>query len=126
MNKHCRPIFLMTAAGTMFVLVTLMPLNDSWAAGESQDQKKYLSKEELKSNRNLQFNTPDDWPIEERDGAIRPIPIEEYLELKFKSIDSRFEKFEAQITELHASLKKMETQSQKLNQSQNEPEEPLV
>jgi peptidoglycan hydrolase CwlO-like protein len=39
----------------------------------------------------LRFNVPEDWPVEERNGVVAPVPVEEYLESKFKDITSQLE-----------------------------------
>ncbi len=44
---------------------------------------------EPKSAKGIQFSVPADWPIEKRNGALGPIPIEEYLALKFKKLEDR-------------------------------------
>lgn len=39
-----------------------------------------------KRQKGLRFTVPEDWPIEERGGVVAPIPIEEYISIKFKDI----------------------------------------
>jgi methyl-accepting chemotaxis protein len=48
----------------------------------------YAAEEEatVKTQKGLKFQVPEDWPIEERNGVVAPIPIEEYLDIKFKDI----------------------------------------
>ena len=48
-----------------------------------------------KTFKGINFNVPDDWPLEEQGGAIGPIPVEEYLILKFGKAEERFKKIEA-------------------------------
>ncbi|GEM_PF-3104772 len=53
---------------------------------------------------NLKFNVPDDWPIEERGGTVGPIPVEEYLALKFSKIEARFKTIDASLAEYSARM----------------------
>ena len=39
----------------------------------------------------LRFAVPEDWPIEKRGGIVAPIPMEEYLIIKFKAVESQFD-----------------------------------
>lgn len=56
--------------------------------------------EEQKTNvrtlKGIQFNLPEDWPIKEEGegGALQPIPVEEYVVLKFGRVDERFEQLD--------------------------------
>jgi len=45
------------------------------------------------------FSVPADWPIEKRNGAVGPIPIEEYMALKFKKMEDRISVLEAKLAE---------------------------
>ena len=44
-----------------------------------------------KKQKGLRFTVPEDWPIEERGGVVAPIPIEEYISIKFKDIYSQID-----------------------------------
>ena len=39
----------------------------------------------------LNFQLPEDWPIEKRGGLISPIPTEEYVSIKFEEIEKEFQ-----------------------------------
>jgi archaellum component FlaC len=39
----------------------------------------------------LNFQLPEDWPVEKRGGLITPIPTEEYVSMKFKEVEKEFE-----------------------------------
>ena len=39
----------------------------------------------------LNFQLPDDWPVEKRGGLMTPIPTEEYVSIKFKEIEKEFQ-----------------------------------
>jgi len=38
-----------------------------------------------KTRNGLNFQVPEDWPIEKRGGIVAPIPTEEYISIKFKA-----------------------------------------
>jgi len=66
----------------------------------------------LKSKNGLNFDVPEDWPIEKRGGITAPIPIEEYITMKFKVTEEKFQmikdEFIERIDELNQNIKKME------------------
>lgn len=67
----------------------------------------------VKKKDGLRFNVPSDWPVEERNGAVGPIPIEEYLARKFSSLESRLRLLEQQISSFDLRLRVMEEESKK-------------
>jgi hypothetical protein len=42
-----------------------------------------------KVEKGLRFKVPEDWPVEERAGVVAPIPVEEYISIKFKDIEAK-------------------------------------
>ena len=58
---------------------------------------------------------PKDWPVEQRDGRIVPIPIEEYLSMKFGQVATTFEERDRRLETLEQRLQKLE-ESQKVLQ----------
>ncbi|HQP10810.1 MAG TPA: hypothetical protein PKV41_05445, partial [Candidatus Omnitrophota bacterium] len=60
----------------------------------------------------LNFQVPEDWPVEKRGGVLAPIPTEEYVSLKFKEIEQEFqavqEKFSGDFGALESRLKDIE------------------
>ena len=74
-----------------------------WNRLEAQDdeQRKTLS------NKGLNFNLPEDWPIEEHGGAVGPVPIEEYIAIKFRKVDTRFEKMETETQSFSQEIKNL-------------------
>ncbi len=73
----------------LLVFVVLTPLNISHAE-DNPDRT-------IKSAKGLNFNVPPDWPLEDRGGSLSPIPVEEYLIMKFKKSDERFKQMEARL-----------------------------
>ena len=61
-----------------------------------------------KSQEQLHFELPPDWPIEKRGGMVGPIPVEEYLAMKFKSLDSRLQAMEQKLNGMDLRLRVIE------------------
>jgi len=51
-----------------------------------------------KSKSGLNFNVPEDWPIEKRGGILGPIPTEEYMVIKFTEVEEEFQVIKADST----------------------------
>ena len=60
----------------------------------------------------LNFQLPEDWPIGKRGGLISPIPIEEYVSIKFAEIEKEFQAIKDEFSEkfigLQSNLKNIE------------------
>jgi len=69
-----------------------------------------------KSVKGLHFQLPPDWPVEERGGITAPIPIEEYLATKFKTLESRLQILEQQLSSLDIRLRVLEERVQRPRQ----------
>ena len=65
-----------------------------------------------KKKSGLNFQVPEDWPIEKRGGILAPIPTEEYFLIKFKATEEEFQAIKADLAskfeELQFSIKDME------------------
>jgi hypothetical protein len=70
---------------------------------------------ETKTAKGLKFKLPSDWPIEERNGVVGPIPIEEYLSRKFSAVESRIRALEQQASSLELKIRVLE---EKIKQQQ--------
>lgn len=66
----------------------------------------------IKKKNGLNFQVPEDWPIEKRGGITAPIPTEEYISIKFKATEEEFKAVKADLTskfeELQSDIKNME------------------
>ena len=71
-----------------------------------------------KTRDQLHFELPPDWPIEKRGGVVGPIPVEEYLAMKFKAMDSRVRTIEQQLNGLDLRLRVLEETVNGLRQQQ--------
>ena len=61
-----------------------------------------------KTKEQLHFELPPDWPIEKRGGIVGPIPVEEYLAQKFKTLDARLNALEQRLSGLDIRLRVLE------------------
>lgn len=66
----------------------------------------------IKTVDELRFKVPEDWPIERHGSAAGPIPVEEYLAMKFKNLDARLQAMEQQINQLSLRLRVLESPTQ--------------
>ena len=64
-----------------------------------------------KTQARLNFQLPPDWPIERRGGAVGPIPMEEYLSRKFKTLEGRLQALEQRFNGLDLRLRVLEEAS---------------
>lgn len=75
----------------------------------------------------LNFQVPEDWPVEKRGGLMMPVETEEYVSIKFKEIEKeflavrddfseKFSKFESDLKiieeDLSKKVKKIQTETQ--------------
>ena len=102
----CTKVFL-----RIFIVFGILTLASTWLRlpgkeARADDENEYT----VKTEKNLRFNVPKDWPIEERNGVVGPIPIEKYLSLKFADIRSQLASVNQQINLLDARLQKVERQ----------------
>ena len=61
-----------------------------------------------KTAEQLHFELPPDWPVEKRGGIAGPIPVEEYLALKFRALEGRLQTLEQRLNGLDLRLRVME------------------
>jgi len=61
----------------------------------------------IKTQKGLKFTVPEDWPIEERGGVVAPVPVEEYVTTRLKSIESRLDTLAASLESLKTSVSGM-------------------
>jgi len=57
-----------------------------------------------KTRNGLNFQVPEDWPIEKRGGIVAPIPTEEYISIKFKTTEKEFQTIKADLASKFAEL----------------------
>jgi len=62
----------------------------------------------VKTKDGLRFTVPPDWPIEERNGVVAPIPVEEYLGRKFAGMESRLRTLEQQVNSFDLRIRVLE------------------
>ena len=67
----------------------------------------------VRTSNGLNFAVPPDWPIEKRNGAVGPIPIEEYLARKFGAVEKKLQELERKLGALESKVSALETQAKK-------------
>ena len=88
----------------LFLLLVLVGL--ATAAAEEGDSVARATVR--KTAEQLHFELPPDWPVEKRGGIVGPIPVEEYLALKFKALEARLQTIEQRLNGLDLRLRVME------------------
>jgi len=67
---------------------------------------------EIVTDSGLRFMLPPDWPIEERAGVVGPVPVEEYLAMKFAGVNT---KLSVQAEQLAAQADRITVQDEQLS-----------
>ena len=105
----------------LFILYSILLLVSIWLnyprEARADDENEYT----VKTEKNLRFQVPQDWPIEERNGVIGPIPIEEYLSRKFADVNVQLTSLNQQMNLLEARLQKTENQLREKKQQVSQP-----
>lgn len=98
-----RRVLLWCAAG----LVLAMP---AVAAETKNTETKNDDPTTVRTKDQLRFNLPTDWPIELRGNgsAAGPVPIEQYLELKFKALETQLQVLDQRMNSLDLRLRVFE------------------
>ncbi|HTL47663.1 MAG TPA: hypothetical protein VL688_06315 [Verrucomicrobiae bacterium] len=60
----------------------------------------------VKSQEGLTFNVPEDWPVEKRGSTVGPVPVEEYLAMKFAKVNERIDALEKRVSQLESEEEK--------------------
>ena len=79
------------------------------------------AKDQVRTVKGIRFKIPEDWPIEEHGGALGPIPIEQYVTLKFGKAEERFNEMETKlgadekrVSDLNAKVEMLEESLKKI------------
>ncbi len=94
--------------GLALVVAAMAAAPSRAAAADGAKDGKTPPSTVVKTHDGLRFNLPADWPVEKRDGAVGPIPIEEYLARKFSALDARLRALEQQIGSLDVRMRVLE------------------
>ena len=71
---------------------------------------------------------PNDWPVEQKDGLVNPVPIEQYLSMKFSQVASRLDAVAQRMASMDQRLRNVEEQQKTLQarlrtlEAQRQPE----
>lgn len=89
------------------VLVGLIPLM-GWAEGTHQRNESPDDEVIVKSIEGHHLLLPKDWPVGKRNGRLVPMPIEEYLSMKFRAIEQTLQQFGVRLEALEKRLGELE------------------
>ena len=79
------------------------------AAGADDEVEEKQPPTVVRTSAGLNFVVPPDWPIEKRNGVVRPIPIEEYLAQKFGALDKKLQELERKVGALESKVSALES-----------------
>lgn len=85
----------------IFFPIILLPIFAQDDAGLNEDAE---GKTVVKTVAGLKFEVPKDRPIEEKNNIVSPIPLDEYVALKFSKLESRLQKIEESISQIQNQL----------------------
>lgn len=66
--------------------------------GGARDAHSGSTPKTVKTEKGLRFSVPVDWPVEEQNGIVAPIPIEEYITRKFRDITTHLERIDRELS----------------------------
>jgi len=104
-----KKLFVWVLAGIVLALGS-QPL---LAVNEREDKYDRPIKYAVKEQEGLRFDVPEDWPIEKRGGVVAPIPVDEYLVIKFKEVDKKIEALSDEIESFGARVDVLEKKNTK-------------
>ena len=100
--------------GTVLLITILwlfsVPTPSGWAKDEPMTDDEVIVKTEGAHHLLL----PKDWPVEQKDGRVAPIAIEEYLSLKFGQVKEKFNDTEQSLAALAQRIAKLEQENKTL------------
>lgn len=96
-------IFYFLAMGVVLVSNVSEAMTEEQNRQLLEETKNYKFKT-VTTKEGLNFNIPEDMPIETRAGVTAPIPFEEYLYFKFKKLEEKLITIEKKIDDLQATL----------------------
>ncbi|MCM8812288.1 MAG: hypothetical protein NC910_04490 [Candidatus Omnitrophica bacterium] len=97
-----RGVFILGLLGGIIAAMVCGPV----AAGEERETNKPAMV--VKESRGIRFVLPADWPLEEKDGVVGPIPVEDYVGRKFSAAERRITDLEKRLEFLEKRLKAAE------------------
>jgi hypothetical protein len=91
------------------ILFVLLGAFSFWFTFPWETPKAEQDENELvtKTVKNVSFSVPQDWEIRDGGGTVAPIPVEEYLSIKFTKVDTRFKNIETQTAETKSGLEQL-------------------
>ena len=110
-------------------LVLAAALASVSAVATADDAERQKTEEEMKKYRfktvttpeGLNFNVPEDMPIETRNGLKAPIPYDEYLYFRFKKLEEKLEENSAKLDKMAAQMEKVQSSLEALQKKSSAP-----
>jgi hypothetical protein len=93
-----------------FTVSFLQPLQ-----GEEKKESESDYKTIIKTVDGLKFDVPEDRPIEKKHSIIAPMPLDEYVAMKFLKLEDRLQKIENSIKQIEEDLSLIKEKLSKLN-----------
>ena len=84
------------------VFISILPLSVEGADVEQSDE--YDNSTVVKIVDGIRFQVPEDRPIEQGKGFIRPMPLDAYVSAKFSKLENRLQKMENSIDAIKNDL----------------------
>ena len=97
----------LVVAGVFLTASTVVRAEDAERLKTEEEIQKYRFKT-VTTPEGLNFNIPDDMPIETRNGIKAPIPYDEYQYFKYKKLEEKLSETDAKIDKMAAALDKIQ------------------
>ena len=97
--------------GRIVGLALLLTLGAAVARADDSTEVKPATVRKVQGN--LGFQLPPDWPIERRGGIVGPIPVEEYLAMKFNALEAHLQAIEQTLNGLDLRVRVLEEHEKK-------------
>lgn len=107
----------------LLVAAALSAVNGS-AVCRAEDEIETAPGTVVKTTDQLRFVVPADWLVERRGGLTGPIPVEEYLAMKFSGLEGRLRAMDQQLQGLEVRLRVLEESAKTQQQGLRSGEEP--
>ena len=97
----------LVVAGVFLTASTAVWADDTEREKTAEEMQKYRFKT-VTTPEGLNFNIPEDMPIETRNGIKAPIPYDEYQYFKYKKLEEKLSDTNAKIDKMVETLDKMQ------------------
>lgn len=88
----------------LFILAFISIFSLSADGADVEQSNEYDNSTVVKTIDGIRFQVPEDRPIEQGKGFIRPMPLDAYVSMKFSKLDERLQKIEDSIIAIKNDL----------------------